>query len=120
MPGEGCIMPGSAADSLTHDARKFVFDYFVEQAVPPVLEQIMERYRLRREEAFAVLKGLEEASHLKLVPGTQRILIAYPFAAVGTHFRITRPVIGRRYYANCTWDTVALHSKLPDIIRIDD
>src|SRR2546422_1240830 len=72
MPGEGCIMPGSAADSLARDARKFVFDYFVEQAVPPVLEQIMERYRLRREEAFAVLKGLEEARHLKLVPGTDR------------------------------------------------
>ena len=37
MPGEGCIMPRSAADSLARDARKFVFDYFVEQAVPPVL-----------------------------------------------------------------------------------
>src|SRR2546427_8976853 len=119
MPGEGCIMPGSAADSLARDARKFVFDYFVEQAVPPVLEQIMERYRLRREEAFAVLKGLEEARHLKLVPGTQRILMAFPFSAVATPFRVTRPVIGRRYYANCAWDAVAFHSMLHEIIRID-
>src|SRR5438132_12622859 len=119
MPGEGCIMPRSAADSLARDARKFVFDYFVEQAVPPVLEQIMERYRLRREEAFAVLKGLEEARHLKLVPGTQRILMAFPFSAVATPFRVTRPVIGRRYYANCAWDAVAFHSMLHEIIRIE-
>jgi len=112
-------MPGSAADSLARDARKFVFDHFVEQAVPPVLEQIMERYRLRREEAFAVLKGLEEARHLKLVPGTQRILMAFPFSAVATPFRVTRPVIGRRYYANCAWDAVAFHSMLHEIIRID-
>jgi len=119
MLGEGCIMPRSAADSLARDARKFVFDYFVEQAVPPVLEQIMERYRLRREEAFAVLKGLEEARHLELVPGTQRILMAFPFSAVATPFRVTRPVIGRRYYANCAWDAVAFHSMLHEIIRID-
>src|SRR5437870_13486212 len=119
MPGEGCIMPGSAADSLARDARKFVFDYFVEQAVPPVLEQIMERYRLRREEAFAVLKGLEEARHLKLVSGTQRILMAFPFSAVATPFRVTRPVIGRRFYATCAWDAVAFHSMLLELTRID-
>src|SRR2546422_7378792 len=112
-------MPGSAADSLARDARKFVFDYFVEQAVPPVLEQIMERYRLRREEAFAVLKALEEARHLNLVPGTQRILMAFPFSAVATPFRTTRPVIGRRYYANCAWDAVAFHTMLHEIVRIE-
>src|SRR5256885_1364432 len=74
MPGEGCIMPGSAADSLARDARKFVFDYFVEQAVPPVLDQIMERYRLPPEEGLSVLKGREDAiltieeSHALSVP----------------------------------------------------
>src|SRR5438034_6323432 len=64
----------------------------------------MERYHLERPDAFAVLKALEEARHLKLVPGTQRILMAFPFSAVATPFRTTRPVIGRRYYANCAWD----------------
>src|SRR5207244_10968515 len=103
MPGEGCIMPGSAADSLTHDARKFVFDYFVEQAVPPVLEQIMERYRLRREEAFAVLKGLEKARHLDLVPSPHRILMAFTFSAVSTPFRFALLVIAYSDFANCAW-----------------
>src|SRR5213080_164796 len=92
-------MTESPGDSLARDVRKYVFDHFLEYAVPPVLEQIMERYHLERPDAFAVLKALEEARHLKLVPGTQRILMAFPFSAVATPFRTTRPVIGRRYYA---------------------
>ncbi len=112
-------MVGSPADSLARDIRKYVFDHFLEHAVPPVLEQIMERYHLDRVEAFAILKSLEEARHLKLVPGTQRILMAFPFSAVATPFRVTRPVIGRRYYANCAWDAVAFHAMLHEIIRIE-
>src|SRR2546425_375270 len=86
-------MAGSPADPLARDVRKYVFDHFLEHAVPPVLEQIMERYHLDRVKAFAVLKALEDARHLKLVPGTQRILMAFPFSAVATPFRVTRPVI---------------------------
>src|SRR5881409_448880 len=103
IPDEGRIMTGSDDDSLARDVRKYVFDHFLEHTVPPVLEQIMERYHLDRVEAFAILKALEEARHLKLVPGTQRILMAFPFSGVATPFRVTRPVIGRRYYANCAW-----------------
>src|SRR5437899_6188088 len=77
-------MAGSPAESLARDVRKYVFDHFLEHAVPPVLEQIMERYHLDRVKAFAVLKALEDARHLKLVPGTQRILMAVPFSAVAT------------------------------------
>src|SRR5437870_12934405 len=79
----------------------------------------MERYHLERPDAFAVLKALEEARQLKLVPGTQRILMAFPFSAVATPFRTTRPVIGRRYYANCAWDAVAFHTMLLEIVRIE-
>src|SRR5947199_2400925 len=112
-------MTESPGDSLARDVRKYVFDHFLEYAVPPVLEQIMERYHLERPDAFAGLKALEEARHLKLVPGTQRILMAFPFSAVATPFRTTRPVIGRRYYANCAWDAVAFHTMLHEIVRIE-
>src|SRR2546430_11740518 len=118
IPDEGHVMTGSPGDALARDVRKYVFDHFLEHAVPPVLEQIMERYHLERPDAFAVLKALEEARHLKLVPGTQRILMAFPFSAVATPFRTTRPVIGRRYYANCAWDAVAFHTMLHEIVRI--
>src|SRR5437899_10890399 len=112
-------MAGSPGDALARDVRKYVFDHFLEHAVPPVLEQIMERYHLERPDAFAVLKALEEARHLKLVPGAQRILMAFPFSAVATPFRTTRPVIGRRYYANCAWDAVAFDTMLREIVRTE-
>ena len=58
-------MTESPGDSLARDVRKYVFDHFLEYAVPPVLEQIMERYHLERPDAFAVLKALEEAPSLR-------------------------------------------------------
>ena len=37
-------MAGPGAD-LARDVRKFVFDSFLEHSIPPVLEEIMERFR---------------------------------------------------------------------------
>ncbi len=102
---------------VAKQVRKFVFDHFRELAVPPVLEQIMERFRCDRSAAFALLQALEAARHLKLVPGTQRILMAFPFSAIATPFRVVAG--NRRYYANCAWDAVALHATLGERIRIE-
>src|SRR3972149_5200555 len=84
---------------VVRQARKLVFDHFREHAEPPVLEDLMERFRLGREEAFEILLVLEAARHLKLVPGTQRILMASPFSAIATPFRVTAGA--KRYFANC-------------------
>jgi hypothetical protein len=99
------------------DVRKYVLDHFVEYSVPPVLEQIMKRFRLNRAEAFQALQSLEAGRHLRLVPGTQRILMAWPFSAVATPFVVERK--NRRwYFANCAWDAVAFHSMLNEEVRI--
>jgi len=90
--------------------RKFVFDHFFEHSTPPVLEEVMQRFGLARDEAFAFLKGLEADHHILLVPGTQRILMANPFSAVTTPFRVY--VNRRQYFANCAWDTVSMHVML--------
>lgn len=90
--------------------RKFIFDQFFEDTVPPVLEDIMAKFALGRGEAFAALRGLEADHHILLVPGTQRILMANPYSAVTTPFRVT--IGGRRYFANCAWDTVSMHVML--------
>ena len=102
---------------LPRDVRKYVFDHFLEHEIPPVLEQIMERFRLDRSRAFEVLQALEAARHLRLVPGTQRILMAFPFSAVATPFRVERRG-GGQYFANCAWDAVAFHAMLDEEIRI--
>src|SRR5713101_4501337 len=90
--------------------RKYVFDYFFENCRAPVLEEVMQKFLLGRDEAFGVLNGLEASHHILLLPGTQRILMANPFSSITTPFRDT--INGKGYFANCAWDTVSLHVML--------
>jgi hypothetical protein len=97
--------------------RKFIFDHFFEHTTAPVLEEVMRRFGLSRQEAFFGLLQLEAEHHVLLVPGTQRILMANPYSAVTTPFRVY--IDGRRYFANCAWDTVALHVMLEKDARVE-
>src|SRR5438132_13531822 len=74
---------------LGQQVRKYVLDHFLEFAVPPVVEQIMKRFRLDRGQAFEVLQWLEAARHVGLVPGTQSILMAFAFSAAATPCIVT-------------------------------
>lgn len=95
------------SDDFPRLARKYVFDYFLENCRAPVLEEIMQNLSMNRDEAHAVLKELEASHHILLLPGTQRILMANPFSGITTPFRDI--IGGKTYFANCAWDTVSLH-----------
>jgi len=97
--------------------RKFTFDHFFEHTTAPPLEEVMRRFRLTRREAFESFRELEADHHLVLVPGTQRILMANPYSAIPTPFRVH--VGTKRYYANCAWDSVALHVMLDLDARVE-
>ncbi len=103
------FMALSDADLLRR-ARKYVFDYFYANTYAPVLEEIMREFHLDREKADSLFKELEASHYILLVPGTQRILMANPFSGVTTPFVDT--IDGKRYFANCAWDTVSLHVML--------
>ncbi|HEX9339973.1 MAG TPA: alkylmercury lyase family protein [Thermoplasmata archaeon] len=113
-PGEIVATPDPELDRR---ARKRVFDTFRARAVPPMLEDLMAYFRLSRSDSFEVLRRLEAARHLKLVPGTQRILMAFPFSAIATPFRVHAG--GMSYFANCAWDAVAFHATLGQPVRIE-
>jgi len=106
-----------SGDLLPQRVRKFIFDHFVDHAAPPVVEQVMTEFSLSRDDATEVLRGLEEARHIALVKGTARILMAFPFSAVATPFRVM--VRERQYFANCAWDAIAFHAMLGDDVRVD-
>src|SRR2546427_13283669 len=91
---------------LGQQVRKYVFEHFLEFSVPPVVEQIMKRFRLGRSQAVEVLQWLETERPVRLVPGTQRILMAFPFSAVATPFGV-KPRNRRLYLADCAPDAVA-------------
>ncbi len=68
--------------------RKYVFDHFFEHTTAPSLEEVMQKFGLSRGDAFACFRALEEDHHVALMPGTQRILMANPYSAVSTPFRV--------------------------------
>jgi len=102
----------STSDSLRKNVRKFIFEHFEENATAPVLEQIMRKFRLDRISASKVLEELQSARHISLLPGTQRILMAFPFSGIVTPFRVKVNGKDKEYFANCAWDAVAIHVTL--------
>ena len=110
-------MQTNVREDVPARVRTFVFDHFLEHAAPPVVEQVMTAFSLSRDEATDVLRGLEAARHIALVKGTARILMAFPFSAIATPFRVT--VRGRTYFANCAWDAIAFHAMRGDAVRVD-
>jgi hypothetical protein len=106
-----------SAPSLAQRVRLFVFEYFVEHAAPPVVEQVMTQFGVDRATAVDIFRELAEARHIALVKGTARILMAFPLSAIATPFRVVAN--GKIYFANCAWDAIAFHSMLKVPIRID-
>ncbi len=97
--------------------RKYIFDHFFEYTTPPPLEEVMQRFMLTRKEAVEAFHELEADHQIALVPGTQRILMANPYSAIPTPFRVY--IGSKRLFANCAWDSVAMHVMLEQDARIE-
>src|SRR2546425_12860550 len=99
----------STPENLQKNVRKYIFEHFEEHATAPVLEQIMRKFGLDRASAFNALVDLQSARHIALLPGTQRILMAFPFSSIVTPFKVRIARKDKDYFANCAWDAVAIH-----------
>jgi len=105
------------SEDFSKKVRKWIYEYFLENESAPIVEEIMTHFRLQRNETHQVLMDIEAAHNLALLPGTQRILMAHPFSAIATPFRV---IVGsKRYYANCAWDAIAFHVMLSKDLHID-
>jgi len=104
-------------ENTDRTVRKFVFDFFLRETFAPSIEEILRGLGVARDEAYQALLRLESAHHLRLIDGTSRILMAFPFSAVSTPFRVVRGS-GQRYFANCAWDAVAFHPMLREPVEV--
>ena len=111
-------MSAPTSTALDEDIRKLVLDTFLERGIPPLAEQIAQRFNISLAVSEETLDRLDAAHHLKLVPGTHRILMAFPFSAIATPYRVVL-TNGREYFANCAWDAVAFHVMLNAPIRVE-
>lgn len=111
-------MAVEGAPTLAQRVRLYVFEHFLEHAVPPLVEQLMPEFNLTRPETVAVLREVAEARGVAVVKGTSRVLMAWPFSAIATPYAVRAG--GKRYYANCSWDAIAFHAMLGEQpIRVD-
>lgn len=100
-------------DDITLDVRKFVYDTIVETTHPPIAQHVVDRFGLSRAEVVRIFRLLQDERQLTLIPGTDRIFMAHPFSALITPYRV-RMRMGREYFINCAFDTLATHPMLGD------
>ena len=81
-------------------ARLAVYRHFAEHGTAPASEDV----------GAEALQRLADARLLVLRTGTTEILMAQPFSAVPTAFRVE--VGGRSYFGNCIWDALGIPALL--------
>ena len=103
--------------STPQRVRLRIYEHFQEHARPPVVEDLMSEFGLTRADTVGILRDLAAARHLALVRGTARVLMAFPYSAIATPFRVKAN--GKSYFANCAWDAIAFHELLKTDVDID-
>lgn len=103
---------------LPQRIRKFVYAFLIEHGRAPVAEEVAQQLQLSKQEVVQGFEALERSRLLARVPGTQRLLMLWPFSNLPTPFRV-HPEGGGMYYANCAWDAAGIHTVLGTPVRID-
>ena len=92
------------------EIRAFVYKHFAETTRAPVVDEVAKHFALTREEAVSAYEELHQRHAFFLRPGTHDILMANPFSAVETAFKVRANC--RSYFANCAWDTFGIPAAL--------
>ena len=104
-------------NSLDVGVRNFLYRSFAERAKTPSLEDVEAEFGLERVAAESVLRRLHDAHALVLEPDSVQLRMLSPFSCVPTAWRVH--AAGRRWYANCAWDSFAVCAALHSDGRID-
>ena len=99
---------------MDDQVRWHVYDVTMSEGAPPSKARLAELLGAPVEDA---LQRLAAARMLALQPETGEILMAGPFSAVPTPFRVTLPRFS--CYGNCIWDALGIAATLQSDARID-
>lgn len=94
--------------------RFHVYDLTMREGAPPSRARLSE---LLGEEVTESLHRLADARMLVLQPDADEILMAGPFSAVPTPFRVTLPQF--QCYGNCIWDALGIAATMQSNAIID-
>ena len=97
-------------ENLIWEIRAFIYQHFAETTRPPRVEEVAARFALTHEAAGSAFEELHRRHALYLQPGTRAVRMANPFSGPETPFRVRAN--GRRYFANCAWDSLGIPAAL--------
>jgi hypothetical protein len=95
---------------LDRTVRLHIFERVVADGIPPTVGDAARALGMSEAEAEASYRRLAVGKVIVLVPGGREILMANPFAARPTDFRVSAD--RGRWYGNCAWDALGILSAL--------
>jgi hypothetical protein len=104
-------------DDLDKRVRREVYGFTLRRGTPPRVVQVGEALSLNHQRVRGSFARLAAAHVLVLQPGSGEILMANPFSAVPTPFRVE--VAGFAAYGNCIWDALGIPAMLEADATID-
>jgi hypothetical protein len=99
-------------EALDKEVRRHLYDRFMSEGSAATVEETAGALRSTPEEVGAAYRRLAHG-HVFVLQGDGEILMANPFSAVPTPFRVE--VAGRAWYGNCIWDALGI----PAMVRQD-
>lgn len=103
---------------MTDDQTRWhVYDVTMREGAPPLKARLAELLSVSEADVVASLQRLAAARMLVLQPGADEILMAGPFSAVPTPFRVTLEAFS--CYGNCIWDALGIAATLQADAEID-
>lgn len=97
--------------------RSYVYDVTARSGRPPSSGEVAESLGATPEEVLAAFQRLRSRKLLAVAPDSGEIVMAPPFSATPTPFRVTSD--GREYFGNCVWDAYGIAAALHRDVTIE-
>lgn len=96
--------------TLDQSVRRYVYDHAMRQGLPPTTVETASALSCALEDVTISFQRLAAGHILVLQEETGEILMANPFSAVPTMFRVLADQ--RAYFGNCIWDAMGIPAML--------
>jgi hypothetical protein len=96
--------------------RRYVYDHFIKVGQAPTLVETAAALTSSLLEVEAAHRRLAEGRALVLQAATAEVLMAPPFSAIPTPFKVE--VGDRSWWGNCIWDALGIPAMLKEDVRI--
>jgi hypothetical protein len=102
-------------DDFDKEVRRHVYDRFINEGTASSIEETARALASTTARVRAAYRRLAEG-HVLVLQGNGEILMANPFSAVPTPFRVE--AAGRSWWGNCIWDALGIPAMLKQDARI--